>query len=174
MKVIGFTDPDTKTFITKGIRLKWVGPVRASCDFADSVVVGKDKILGKHRSGRTQSFLTLEALQTAYGSAEAEFWHCWSFFAWDGWCYMASAKGHHVIFSDPDKPRLAYINRQSDPLPGYELVNELHHHAYRHPEQPNLVWFGRGRRPHWLRDLLAEGAELNDLLCGNRTDQNPT
>jgi DNA-binding protein H-NS len=34
---------------------------------------------------------------------------------------------------------------------------------YRHPENPGLTWGGRGKRPQWVTDALAEGKSLEDL-----------
>jgi len=34
---------------------------------------------------------------------------------------------------------------------------------YRHPEQPNLTWTGRGRKPHWVTKWLDEGKRLEML-----------
>jgi DNA-binding protein H-NS len=34
---------------------------------------------------------------------------------------------------------------------------------YRHPENPALTWSGRGKRPQWVTDALAEGKSLEDL-----------
>lgn len=34
---------------------------------------------------------------------------------------------------------------------------------YRHPEQPEITWSGRGRRPGWILDALAAGKSLDDL-----------
>jgi DNA-binding protein H-NS len=34
---------------------------------------------------------------------------------------------------------------------------------YRHPEDPNLVWSGRGKRPAWLTEALAAGKSLEDF-----------
>jgi DNA-binding protein H-NS len=36
---------------------------------------------------------------------------------------------------------------------------------YRHPENPSLTWSGRGKRPQWLTDALAEGKSLEDLAA---------
>lgn len=33
---------------------------------------------------------------------------------------------------------------------------------YRHPENPDLTWSGRGRRPDWVKDILAKGGSLED------------
>ena len=35
---------------------------------------------------------------------------------------------------------------------------------YRHPENPNLTWCGRGMRPHWLKELEQRGGNRKDLL----------
>lgn len=35
---------------------------------------------------------------------------------------------------------------------------------YRHPTDATLTWSGRGRRPHWLNEFIANGSELDDLL----------
>ena len=32
-----------------------------------------------------------------------------------------------------------------------------------HPENAELTWTGRGRRPFWLKDLLSQGVELESL-----------
>src|SRR5262245_38606596 len=34
---------------------------------------------------------------------------------------------------------------------------------YRHPEDPSLTWSGRGKRPSWVNDWIAEGKSLADL-----------
>jgi DNA-binding protein H-NS len=36
---------------------------------------------------------------------------------------------------------------------------------YRHPENPDLTWSGRGKRPQWVNDALAEGKTLEDLAA---------
>ena len=34
---------------------------------------------------------------------------------------------------------------------------------YRNPENPEQTWSGRGRRPHWLHDALANGSDLSEF-----------
>lgn len=38
---------------------------------------------------------------------------------------------------------------------------------YRHPENPDLSWTGRGRQPRWISELIAQGKKLEDLLISN-------
>lgn len=33
---------------------------------------------------------------------------------------------------------------------------------FRNPKQPSETWSGRGRQPHWVSNLLATGASLDD------------
>ncbi len=35
---------------------------------------------------------------------------------------------------------------------------------YRDPEHPENTWSGRGQKPIWLRERLAQGAQLEDFL----------
>ncbi len=34
---------------------------------------------------------------------------------------------------------------------------------YRHPENPEVTWSGRGRKPSWIVEALAAGKSLEDL-----------
>ncbi len=34
---------------------------------------------------------------------------------------------------------------------------------YRHPENPEVTWSGRGRRPSWVNEALEKGRSLEDL-----------
>lgn len=34
---------------------------------------------------------------------------------------------------------------------------------YRHPENPELTWAGRGRQPRWIKDALKDGRSLEDM-----------
>lgn len=34
---------------------------------------------------------------------------------------------------------------------------------YRHPENPQLTWSGRGRQPRWISDALKAGKALDDF-----------
>jgi len=34
---------------------------------------------------------------------------------------------------------------------------------YRHPENPNLTWSGRGRQPGWYKELVEAGTDPEDL-----------
>lgn len=35
---------------------------------------------------------------------------------------------------------------------------------YRHPENPEMTWSGRGRQPEWFKDLTGKGTNPDDLL----------
>lgn len=35
---------------------------------------------------------------------------------------------------------------------------------YRHPENPDLTWSGRGRQPQWYKDALEAGASPEDFM----------
>lgn len=35
---------------------------------------------------------------------------------------------------------------------------------YRNPKDPSKTWTGRGRQPQWVKDTLAKGGKLEDLL----------
>lgn len=35
---------------------------------------------------------------------------------------------------------------------------------YAHPENSDLTWSGRGRRPRWIQEMLDTGKSLEDLL----------
>ena len=35
---------------------------------------------------------------------------------------------------------------------------------YRHPENPELTWSGRGRQPRWIKEALDNGQSLDDFL----------
>ena len=34
---------------------------------------------------------------------------------------------------------------------------------FRNPNAPHQTWSGRGKQPHWMRKLLAQGVSLKDL-----------
>ncbi len=34
---------------------------------------------------------------------------------------------------------------------------------YRHPENPELTWAGRGRQPRWVKEALEQGKNLDDM-----------
>jgi DNA-binding protein H-NS len=34
---------------------------------------------------------------------------------------------------------------------------------YRHPDNPDLTWSGRGKRPAWVTEALASGKTMEDL-----------
>ncbi len=34
---------------------------------------------------------------------------------------------------------------------------------YRHPENPELTWSGRGRHPAWIKEAIESGASLDDF-----------
>ena len=34
---------------------------------------------------------------------------------------------------------------------------------YRNPKNPSETWTGRGRKPRWLNEAIAAGADISDL-----------
>jgi DNA-binding protein H-NS len=37
------------------------------------------------------------------------------------------------------------------------------HPKFRNPNPPHQTWSGRGKQPRWIREVLAEGRQLDDL-----------
>jgi DNA-binding protein H-NS len=42
------------------------------------------------------------------------------------------------------------------------------HPKFRNAEPPHQTWSGRGRQPHWMRELLARGKSLEDVRIPGR------
>jgi DNA-binding protein H-NS len=40
---------------------------------------------------------------------------------------------------------------------------------YQNPEFPDQMWSGRGKQPHWIRELLAGGKAVDDLRISPRS-----
>lgn len=38
--------------------------------------------------------------------------------------------------------------------------------TYQSPDDPSLVWMGRGRKPAWVKEALENGKTLDDLKAG--------
>ena len=45
---------------------------------------------------------------------------------------------------------------------------------YRNPDNPLETWAGRGRKPKWVEDRLAQGASLDDLLINRSVAETDT
>jgi DNA-binding protein H-NS len=45
---------------------------------------------------------------------------------------------------------------------------------YRNPDNPLETWAGRGRKPKWIEDRLAQGASLDDLLINRSVAETDT
>lgn len=39
---------------------------------------------------------------------------------------------------------------------------------YRHPENPQVTWTGRGRQPAWIKDGVEAGKSLDEFLISRR------
>ena len=39
---------------------------------------------------------------------------------------------------------------------------------YRHPENPEVTWTGRGRQPAWIKEGLESGKSLDDFLIARK------
>ena len=40
---------------------------------------------------------------------------------------------------------------------------------FRNPDTPHQTWSGRGKQPHWIRELLASGKQLDDVRISEQT-----
>ena len=47
---------------------------------------------------------------------------------------------------------------------GSASAKQVNPPKYRHPEDPNKTWTGRGRKPAWVSEHLDAGKSLDDLL----------
>lgn len=57
-----------------------------------------------------------------------------------------------------DKLEGKTLNR-SRPYRRYPII----HPKFRNAEPPHQTWSGRGRQPHWMRELLARGKSIEDV-----------
>jgi DNA-binding protein H-NS len=44
---------------------------------------------------------------------------------------------------------------------------------FRNPAEPHQTWSGRGKRPHWVTELLHAGMSLQDLQISETTPRGP-
>ena len=51
--------------------------------------------------------------------------------------------------------------KAASPIKGSKLPPK-----FRHPDDPNLTWAGRGAQPRWMRDAIAAGADIESFRVG--------
>lgn len=72
------------------------------------------------------------------------------------------------ILSANMRAKKASIEKLIDKLEGRALTRPYRryravHPKFRNADPPHQTWSGRGRQPHWMRDLLARGKSLEDV-----------
>jgi len=56
------------------------------------------------------------------------------------------------------------ITRRRELARSYRELSEKGGPAYRNPHNSAETWTGRGRQPKWVRETLARGVRLEDLV----------
>lgn len=56
------------------------------------------------------------------------------------------------------------VKRRRELAQSYRQLSEKGGPVYRNPSNSAETWTGRGRQPKWVRDALANGACLEDLV----------
>ncbi len=51
----------------------------------------------------------------------------------------------------------------SDIVKGGKKGSAMSAPKYRHPENPEWTWAGRGRQPRWIKDALEQGKSLDEM-----------
>jgi DNA-binding protein H-NS len=70
------------------------------------------------------------------------------------------------------------LQKRLDQL-GVEVVHDLRrpypevHPKFRNPNPPHQTWSGRGKQPHWIREVLAKGRQLDDLRISEQRNDIP-
>lgn len=54
----------------------------------------------------------------------------------------------------------------SDLMDGTKKTKPSAPAKFRHPENPELTWSGRGRQPTWYKELVEAGKSQDELLIG--------
>jgi len=74
------------------------------------------------------------------------------------------------ILSAKMRAKKAKLEKRLNKLEGKPLDRTRQYRPYRivHPkfrnaEPPHQTWSGRGKQPHWMRDLLARGQSMEDV-----------
>ena len=59
--------------------------------------------------------------------------------------------------------RLDQLEKKSPDRPAERRAYPKVYPRFRNPDPPHQTWSGRGKQPHWVRELLAKGKQLNDF-----------
>ena len=67
------------------------------------------------------------------------------------------------------------LEKRLDQL-GARIVHDLRRsypevqQKFRNPNPPHQTWAGRGKQPNWVRELLAQGKQLDDIRIEQMSD----
>ena len=59
--------------------------------------------------------------------------------------------------------RLQQLQRKGPERPAERRPYPSVYPKFRNPDPPHQTWSGRGEKPRWISELLANGKQLNDL-----------
>jgi DNA-binding protein H-NS len=81
----------------------------------------------------------------------------------DEWRSLAHEAGYELTVTKIGEGETRRRRRSSDTGQGDDKRREVSM-KYRNPDKHTDVWSGRGRKPKWVEDKLAQGRKLEDLL----------
>jgi H-NS histone C-terminal domain len=156
----GFTDLETGTFLEAGMSLRCAHKIEEHA--CVGIAYGRISV-SVPRSSRTQKIYSFADLQEWAGLDPTTFWEDWSYVCYaprtGEWKYRPMHELRGQIVED-DGP--FFGEDLGEPWASKES-SATKATSYRHPEDDTLTWSGRGRRPLWLNELLAQGVELAAL-----------
>ena len=176
--VRGFMDADSGTFFQYGASL-------AMFDYWEElgdppIIKFTVSCLQLRIRGELKFCSSIEELQARLRRDPECFWTDWCFRSKSGYPAASVARGKSLMVQEgtEDRPifrQMAFVGPRRKPAKrgaaersaktGRQQPSQRPKgtRCYRHPEQPELTWSGRGRRPKWLNELLDAGVELDRL-----------
>ena len=74
------------------------------------------------------------------------------------------AQAELKAIKDRETAILALLNGDAPPMTEEPKARAPGKPKYRHPDNPDTTWTGRGKKPEWMQTWIADGKDPNDLL----------
>jgi DNA-binding protein H-NS len=78
--------------------------------------------------------------------------------------YQDKQRKEALAAADAAAREMGFTLAELTGVPGAKKTKAVSPPKYRHPENPEQTWTGRGRQPDWMKDALENGQSKDNFL----------